>query len=67
MEGEDTNEIRRLTEALTQVSHKMAASVYGKNSGSQDPRHGYADENNWQNTASGSDDDVVDADYQEVA
>ena len=67
MEGEDTNEIRRSTEALTQISHKMAASVYGKNSGSQDPRHGYADDNNWQNTASGSDDDVVDADYQEVA
>jgi molecular chaperone DnaK len=67
MEGEDVDEIKRLTEVLTQASHKMAASVYQKNSGSGDRQHGYASENNWQNTSSGSDDDVVDAEYQEVA
>jgi len=67
MEGEDMDEIKRLTEVLTQASHKMAASVYQKNSGSGDRQHGYASENNWKNTSSGSDDDVVDADYQEVA
>lgn len=67
MEGEDVDEIKRLTEVLTQASHKMAASVYQKNSGSRDRQHGYASENNWQNTSSGSDDDVVDAEYQEVA
>ncbi len=67
MGGEDTYEIKRLTEVLTQASHKMAASVYQKNSGSGDPQHGYASENNWQNTSSRSEDDVVDAEYQEVA
>ena len=67
MEGEDTDEIKRLTEVLTRASHKMAASVYQKDSGSGEPQHGYAAENNWQNTSSGSEDDVVDADYQEVA
>ncbi|PLX52456.1 MAG: molecular chaperone DnaK [Desulfobacteraceae bacterium] len=67
MEGEDTDEIKRLTEVLTQASHKMAASVYQKDSGSEEPQHGYAAEDNWQNTSSGSEDDVVDADYQEVA
>jgi molecular chaperone DnaK len=67
MEGEDVDEIKRLTEVLTRASHKMAASVYQKNSGSGDRQHGYASENNWQNTSSGSDDDVVDAEYQEVA
>jgi molecular chaperone DnaK len=67
MEGEDTDKIKRLTEVLTRASHKMAASVYQKDSGSKDPQHGYTAENKWQNTSSGSDDDVVDADYQEVA
>ena len=67
MEGEDTDKIKRLTEVLTRASHKMAASVYQKDSGSKDPLHGYTDENKWQSTSSGSDDDVVDADYQEVA
>ena len=67
MEGEDTDKIKRLTEVLTRASHKMAASVYQKDSGSKDPLHGYTAENKWQSTSSGSDDDVVDADYQEVA
>ena len=67
MENEDTDKIKRLTEVLTRASHKMAASVYQKDSGSKDPLHGYTDENKWQSTSSGSDDDVVDADYQEVA
>jgi len=67
MEGEDMDEIKRLTEVLTQASHKMAASVYQNTSGSGDRQHGYASENNWQNASSGSVDDVVDAEYQEVA
>jgi molecular chaperone DnaK len=67
MEGEDTDEIKRSTEVLTHVSHKMAASVYQKDSGSGDPHQGYTAENNRQNTPTGSDDDVVDAEYQEVA
>jgi len=65
MESEDTNEIKRLTEALTQASHKFASSVYQKNSGTQDPRHGYTAENN--RHTSGTENDVVDADYEEVA
>ncbi|MBW2604423.1 MAG: hypothetical protein JRE28_08940 [Deltaproteobacteria bacterium] len=67
MEGEDTDEIKRLTEVLTRASHKMAASVYGQDSGSEEPQHGYTAENHRQNASSGSDDDVVNAEYQEVA
>ena len=67
MEGEDADEIKRLSDVLTQASHKLAASVYRKDSGVEQPHHGYASGNNRQNPSRGSDDDVVDADYQEVA
>ena len=62
MNGEDTDEIGRLTETLRQASHEMATAVYQQsadtgtqsssgNSGSDMP----------------DDDEVVDAEYQEVA
>jgi molecular chaperone DnaK len=68
MENEDTAEIKRLTEALTQASHKLAASMYDQAS-QAGAQHGRADaEGAWQHQhgSSGSDEDVVDADYREV-
>jgi len=61
MEGEDPEEIKRLSEALTQASHKLAEAMYQQ--ASQDGAAGGAE----QEAASGpQDDDVVDADFEEV-
>jgi molecular chaperone DnaK len=60
MEGEDTHEIKRLTDILTQASHQMATTAYqqtadtGTQQQSVDPGGAQTD-------------DVVDAEYQEVA
>ena len=68
MENEDTAEIRRLTEVLTQASHKLAASMYEQASPAGAQQGGAGAEGAWQHQqgSSGSDEDVVDADYQEV-
>ncbi len=64
MEGDNTEEIKRLTEELTQASHKLAEAMYAKASAEQARSGG--------SSASGSttekpkDDDVVDADFEEV-
>jgi molecular chaperone DnaK len=64
MEGDNAEEIKRLTEELTQASHKLAEAMYAKASAEQ-ARSG-------DSSASGSttekpkDDDVVDADFEEV-
>jgi molecular chaperone DnaK len=65
MEGEDTAEIKRLSEELTNASHKLAEAMYqqasagerqtGDHAGSEDPAGGAAPE-----------EDVVDADFEEV-
>jgi molecular chaperone DnaK len=69
MEGEDTEEIKRLSEELTQVSHKLAEAMYQQASQAQgQPGEGAgpgAEDFANQNTAS-QDDDVVDADFEEV-
>jgi len=67
MDGENAEEIKRLSEELTQASHKLAEAMYQQASKQQaqpgaDPgAEGFAG----QNTAS-QDDDVVDADFEEV-
>jgi molecular chaperone DnaK len=64
MEGEDVDEIKRLSEALTQASHKLAEAMYQQ--ASQDGSAG-ADGGPQQEAAGGpQDDDVVDADFEEV-
>jgi molecular chaperone DnaK len=64
MEGEDAGEIRRLSEALTQASHKVAEAMYQQASAAgQQSAGGQAAKPS--QTAS-SDDDVVDADFEEV-
>ncbi len=64
MKGEDTVEIRRLTEALTRASHKLAEAMYHKASPSGDQHAGGESHR----PSSGSDDDdIVDAEFREVA
>jgi molecular chaperone DnaK len=69
MEGENTDEIKRLSEALTQASHKLAEAMYQQASKSQaQPGQGAGpgpEDFANQNTAA-PDDDVVDADFEEV-
>jgi len=67
MEGEDTVEIKRLTEVLTQVSHKMASAMYQQAPQSDDPQNGHYTGKRQASNSSRSDNDVVDADYEEVA
>ena len=65
MEGDDTAEIKRLSDELTQVSHKIAEVLYAQASEQAQAQAGAE-------TAAGSaesakaDEDVVDADFEEV-
>ncbi len=63
MEGEDTEEIKRLTEELTQASHKLAEAMYAKAAAEQTQAEGSAGGTPADET---QDDDVVDADFEEV-
>ncbi len=77
IEGDDAEEIRRLSEALTQASHKLAEAMYqqasqstGGDAGAQ-PGAGAAGaqagaEQAAGGTSASADDDVVDADFEEV-
>ncbi|MBN2124608.1 MAG: molecular chaperone DnaK [Deltaproteobacteria bacterium] len=62
MEGDNTEEIKRLTEELTQASHKLAEAMYAKAAGQAEARGGGADAGG----GAPRDDDVVDADFEEV-
>jgi molecular chaperone DnaK len=67
MEGEDAAEIKRLTETLTHASHRLAESMYQQTGpgGAQQYQQGAS--TNAQPGSANADDDVVDADYEEVA
>lgn len=72
MEGDDVEEIKAKTEALTQASHKLAQAMYGQSAGEQE---GYAQggprdygQTGGQGASQGkADEDVVDAEYENVA
>ena len=68
MEGEDPEEIKRLSEELTQVSHKLAEAMYQQASAEAGPQPGAegAGPDNPEKPAGAPDDDVVDADFEEV-
>jgi molecular chaperone DnaK len=66
MEGKDTDEIRRLTETLTQASHNLAASMYQQASASGTHHAGGGQDTGWTQDSSRPDEDVVDAEYREV-
>ncbi len=66
LEGDDIEEIKRLSEALTQSSHKLAEAMYQQSAqdqaaGAEAGPEGQANPGN-----SAQDDDVVDADFEEV-
>ncbi len=68
LDGEDTEEIKRLTEELTQVSHKLAEAMYSQTAG-QGPEFqagGEAPPGPEPNAGASQDDDIVDADFEEV-
>ena len=64
MEGDDTEEIKRLTDELTQASHKLAEAMYAQASQQQAQPEGTTGAE----SAAGAekDEDVVDADFEEV-
>ncbi|TET85726.1 MAG: molecular chaperone DnaK [Desulfobacteraceae bacterium] len=64
MEGDDTEEIKRLTDELTQASHKLAEAIYAQASQQQAQAEGTTGAE----SAAGAekDEDVVDADFEEV-
>jgi len=63
MEGEDVDEIKRLSEALTQSSHKLAEAMYQQAAQEEPSADAAASE---QSGPAEGDDDVVDADFEEV-
>jgi len=67
MEGEDPEEIKRLSEALTQASHKLAEAMYQQASqeGAAGAEGGPQGDSQ-QGATGGQQDDVVDADFEEV-
>jgi molecular chaperone DnaK len=67
MESEDTSEINRLTEVLTQASHRLAEVMYQKASSPNGKQTQPHDEDAWQESSPGSGDDVIDAEYRDVA
>ncbi len=68
MKGDDVSEIKRLTEVLTHASHSLASTMYQQSSGSSGCQGGTCGSDGGpQQPFSGPDDEVVDADYQEVA
>lgn len=66
MEGTDTDEITRLTEELTQTSHKLAEAMYAKASGAQQAGEQSGGRSEQAEPEAAKDDDVVDADFEEV-
>jgi len=67
MEGEDAAEIKRLSDELTQASHKLAEAMYQQASKSEQ-QSGAGAESTEQAAGGGAtaDEDVVDADFEEV-
>lgn len=64
--GEDTEEIKRLTEMLTQASHKMASAMY-QQAQPNDAQFGGNTADSHGHTDATAADDFVDAEFEEVA
>ncbi|MDX9787121.1 MAG: molecular chaperone DnaK [Desulfobacterales bacterium] len=62
MEGEDTDAIKQKSEELTQASHKLAEAMYQEAA----KAGGQGDAGAGQSASAAQDDDVVDADFEEV-
>jgi molecular chaperone DnaK len=68
MEGDNIQEIRRLSEELTQVSHKLAEAMYQQASqaGAKQADTQAGDESTGRAKSAAPEEDVVDADFEEV-
>jgi len=67
MEGDDAAEIRRMSEELTQSSHKLAEAMYKQASQAAGGTHESASAGTKEGTGkSAKEEDVVDADFEEV-
>jgi len=66
MEGDNPEEIKRLTDELTQASHKLAEAMYAKASADQQAQQQSGAEASGSSKGKSGDDDVVDADFEEV-
>jgi len=66
MEGNDAEEIKRLSEELTQASHKLAEAMYQKASKADAEQQAAGAAGQEQAGPSAPDEDVVDADFEEV-
>lgn len=64
MEGENAEEIKRLTDELTQTSHKLAEAMYAQASQQQTQTEGAG--GGPSDAGPAQDEDVVDADFEEV-
>jgi molecular chaperone DnaK len=64
MEGDDTAEIKRLTEELTQASHKLAEAMYAR--ASQQEAYAGGASGAGSSGEPSRDEEVVDADFEEV-
>jgi molecular chaperone DnaK len=67
MENEDVSDIKRRTETLTHASHRLAESAYQQSGATQGEHGPHGSYGGTRPGSSGSDDDVVDADFEEVA
>ncbi|MEJ2658438.1 MAG: molecular chaperone DnaK, partial [Desulfobacterales bacterium] len=66
MEGDDTQEIRRLSEELTQASHKLAEAMYQQASQKDAQQQAHAGAGGQEDGSATADEDVVDADFEKV-
>ncbi|MBU4288668.1 MAG: Hsp70 family protein, partial [Proteobacteria bacterium] len=67
IEGDDEVEIKRLSDELTQSSHKLAEAMYQQASQDKEQQAGAGAESAQQaGNSSSTDEDVVDADFEEV-
>ncbi len=66
MEGEDKDEINKISEELQQASHKLAETMYQQASQTGGEQAGGGEAGGGQSQQAGEDEDVVDADYEEV-
>lgn len=65
-EGTDTDEIIRLTEELTQTSHKLAEAMYAKASAGRQAGQQAGGPSEQADSGAAKDEDVMDADFEEV-
>ena len=66
MDGDDIEEIKRLSEAMTQASHKLAEAMYQQASQAGAHQAGAEDAEQAGPRPSAPEEDVVDADFEEV-